>query len=462
MKRWIFLPGGLLVVALVAGAGYLGYLSSNATTDKVIQAPPTVAATRGDVVLSVTAPGSAVATHQEELSMGVSGQLGEVTVHPGDAVKKGQVLASMNDPAAFQAAVASARLQVTQAKNALDDLVSAAPQASAQAQLALAQAEKAVADAQHARDLLDYSRGQNGNVDAAWAEYYLAQDAYNRLLDQFNKLANLSVTDPARASAQSALVAAQQLMQQREAAVNWYTSGPSANDIAQADANLALAKAGLSAAQGKWDRVKTGPDPELLAAAQGILSTAQASLAKAQSDLQKITLTAPFDGVVTGVPAANGQTVSDATPILTLTDPQALEVDATVVEVDLPLVAVGQSVTLYFDALPNATITGKVARIVPKRLTGAQANYMIAISLDSIADHLVDGMSADASIVIDQRQGVLRLPRSVVRARSDGTAQVSVWTGLASVKRDIRVGLKGDSFTEVLSGLNEGDQVVAQ
>ncbi len=103
-----------------------------------------------------------------------------------------------------------------------------------------------------------------------------------------------------------------------------------------------------------------------------------------------------------------------------------------------------------------------MSRIVPQRLSGAQANYLIAIRLDSIPDHLVDGMSVDASIVIDQRQNVLRLPRSVVRARSDGTATVDVWNGAATVKREITVGLKGDSFTEILSGLQAGDLVVAQ
>jgi len=462
MKRWMILPVALLVIVVVAGAGYLGFASSPKSTNNAVQAPPTVPVSRGDVTLSVTAPGSAVNTRQVGLSMGVSGQLGQVLVRPGDAVKTGQVLARMSDPASFQAVVASAQLQVAQAQKALDDLVAAAPQATAQAQLALAQADKAVADAQHARDLLDYARGLNGNADAAWAEYYLAQDDYNRVLDRFNKLLNLSPTDPARASAQTELVAAQQLLQQKKAIVDWYTSGPSSNDIAQADANLALAKAGQAVAQQKWDQVKNGPDPDLLAEDQASLSTAQTALAKAQSDLQKVELKAPFDGVVTDVTGSDGQTVSDGATVLTLTDPKALEVDATVVEQDFPLVAVGQSVTVYFDALPEATLTGKVARIVPKRLSGAQANYMIAISLDSIADHLVDGMSADASIVIDQRSGVLRLPRSVVRARSDGTAQVSVWNGVSIVKREITVGLKGDSFTEVLSGLNEGDLVVAQ
>ncbi len=462
MKRWIIIGAIVLVLGAVGGAGYLGYLSSTAHAEAEVQAPPTVAASVGSVILSVTAPGSAVNMHQADLSMGVSGQLGQILVHAGDVVKQGQALARMGNPEAFQAAVTSAELQVLQAQKTLDDLVNSAPQAAAQAQLALAQAQKAVTDAQHARDLLNYSRGQNGNADAAWAEYYLAVNAYNQALDRYNRVQNLAVDDPARASAQAALVTAQQAMDQKQAVVNWYTSGPSANDIAQADAALALAKANLAAAQANYDRLKNGPNPQALKSAQYTLQDAQASLAEAQSSLKKVELAAPFDGVVTSVAAADGQMVSDGATILTLTDPRALEIDATVVEEDFPLVAVGQKVTLYFDALPEANVTGVVSRIVPQRLSGAQANYLIAISLDSIPDHLVDGMSVDASIVIDRRQNVLRLPRSLVRARSDGTAVVDVWNGQAVEKRTIEVGLKGDSYTEITGGLQAGDLVVAQ
>ncbi len=462
MKRWIIIGGVVLALGVMAGAGYLGYLSSAAHAEDGVQAPPTVAASSGDVVLSVTAPGSAVNTHQADLAMGVSGQLGQVLVHAGDVVKKGQVLARMSSPETFQAAVTSAELQVLQAQKALDDLVNSAPQAAAQAQVNLAQAQKAVTDAQNARALLNYSRGQNGNADAAWAEYYLAVDTYNKALDRFNKVQNLSVDDPPRASAQAALVAAQQYMQQKKAVVDWYTSGPSANDIAQADGALALAKANLATAQVNYDRLANGPDPQALKSAQYTLQAAQDALGQANSNLQKVELVAPFDGVVTSVAATDGQMVSDDAAILTLTDPRALEVDATVVEEDFPLVAVGQKVTLYFDALPEADVTGVVSRIVPQRLSGAQANYLIAISLDNVPDHLVDGMSVDASIVIDQRQNVLRLPRSLVRARSEGTAVVEVWNGLAIEKRTVEVGLKGDSYTEILSGLKAGDLVVAQ
>jgi len=66
-------------------------------------------------------------------------------------------------------------------------------------------------------------------------------------------------------------------------------------------------------------------------------------------------------------------------------------------------------------------------------------------------------MSVDGSIVIAQKDNVLRLPRAVVRARPDGTAQIQVWAHGQIEKRQVKVGLKGDSYTEILSGLSAGE-----
>jgi multidrug efflux pump subunit AcrA (membrane-fusion protein) len=57
---------------------------------------------------------------------------------------------------------------------------------------------------------------------------------------------------------------------------------------------------------------------------------------------------------------------------------------------------------------------------------------------------------------------VLRLPRELVRVRSDGTAQIKVWNGQQIEQRMITVGLRGDSFVEVLAGLREGERVVSE
>jgi multidrug efflux pump subunit AcrA (membrane-fusion protein) len=56
----------------------------------------------------------------------------------------------------------------------------------------------------------------------------------------------------------------------------------------------------------------------------------------------------------------------------------------------------------------------------------------------------------------------LRLPRALVKTRSDGTAQVEVWLGDRAELRTIKVGLRGDVFVEILEGLREGEAVVGE
>ena len=72
------------------------------------------------------------------------------------------------------------------------------------------------------------------------------------------------------------------------------------------------------------------------------------------------------------------------------------------------------------------------------------------------------GMTADSSIIITQRQDVLCLPRAVVRASGEGKAQLDVWNGTTKERRIVTVGLRGDSYVEILSGLQLDEKVVTQ
>ena len=132
MKKWRIIIAVVLVLALIAGAGYLGIRSNQVSADnQSVQAPPTVAVTVGNVVQSVDAPSQLVSMQEVNLQMGVSGTLLSVAVQPGDSVKQGQVLATIGDQDQYEAAVASAQLQVLQAQKVLDDLIAKAPQATA-------------------------------------------------------------------------------------------------------------------------------------------------------------------------------------------------------------------------------------------------------------------------------------------------------------------------------------------
>ena len=183
----------------------------------------------------------------------------------------------------------------------------------------------------------------------------------------------------------------------------------------------------------------------------------------AEADLAAATLTAPFRGVVLDVMAREGDLVQPGMPIALLSDPSAVEVRTKVIEEDLPLVNVGQAVELFFDAQPDDAVVGRVTRIVPQRVPDENRPlYYVYVSLDEPPEGVVPGMTADASIIVAERESVVRLPRAVIRGSLGGEAKVNVWADGRQQERKIKLGLRGDVNAEVLDGLIEGDRVVAE
>jgi HlyD family secretion protein len=215
-------------------------------------------------------------------------------------------------------------------------------------------------------------------------------------------------------------------------------------------------------ARAELAQLAAGPSAADLRQAAAAVQLAELSLTRAESDLQAATLVAPFDGTVLEVRAGPGEMIAAGQGLIRLADDSGLEVEATVIEEDLPLVQSGQKVELFFDAQPDAQVLGSVARVVPQRLPGDRPLYPIYITSLELPEGLVAGMTADASIVVDSRQDVLRLPRALVRARSDGTATVQLWTGSEVEERTVQVGLRGDLYIEILDGIAQGEEVVAQ
>ena len=178
--------------------------------------------------------------------------------------------------------------------------------------------------------------------------------------------------------------------------------------------------------------------------------------------LDHMELKAPFSGVLIEADAVANRPYHADDLLFVMIDPKALEVKANVTQEDYPLLEVGQGAQVYFDARPEVTAEGKVDRIVPKLVQGDSSTYDIFISLPEIPDGLVDGMTADANVIIASRPEVLCLPRSLVHASSDDKAIVQVWNGTGTESRSITTGLRGDANIEILSGLEEGEQVVVK
>ena len=296
---------------------------------------------------------------------------------------------------------------------------------TSQAQLDLIEAQEALEKLQKHRTALDYPRATDDFLKDLRRRVKAAKDTIDSLNDSYK-----NTDDPMmRSQLLAALTNAKSELKTLESNLNWYVSKPTENDIVQADSELALAQA-------KYDVAK--------------------------AVLESLEIKAPFDGIVFEASAQAGQTYQAETALFKIGDPKALEVKANITEEDYPIVSVGQAVEVFFDARADVTVKGKVDRIIPKRIEGDRPLYNIYISLNNVPDGLADGMTSDTAITIAKRENVLCLPRAAVRASSASTTTVKVWDGVQEVTKEIKVGLRGDTYVEIISGLSEGEQVVTR
>jgi HlyD family secretion protein len=446
MRRRALVFGVVLVIGMVAGAGYLGLQSVQGKDTPGLETPSTVEVTRGDVQTTVTAPGHLLNTREALLAFGVSGKLAQVCVQPGLKVSAGEVLAQLDQaPLLENVMIAQANLDAAQAR--VDQLQAGpSPAEWAAARLALVSAEARL------RELI--AGPTAAEISAAEAEVATTRNELQHLR---------SLPDPsALIQAQAQLDKAAAALQQAQAAYDQVAGMPNIGMLPQ---SLALQQATIDyqeKARAELAQLAAGSSAADRRQAEAARQLADLSLSKVQAELEAATLVAPFDGIVLEVRAGPGEMIAAATGLILLADDSRLEVEATVIEEDLPLVQVGQLVELFFDSQPEVQVQSSVARIVPQRLPGDRPLFSVYVTIADPPRGLVAGMTADASIVVDSRQDVLRLPRVLVAARADGTATVQVWTGSEAVERTLQVGLRGDVYVEILGGIDEGEKVVAQ
>jgi macrolide-specific efflux system membrane fusion protein len=340
---------------------------------------------------------------------------------PGNLVNVNQ--AEVNMPT--EGRLSSVNVRVGDKVQAGQILAELDPVTTTQAQLDLLEAEKELDTLQKRRTSLDYPRATNDFIKDLRRQIKAAKQTVSALDDGAKKAEDAMVRSQLLAS----LTTAKENLKSLESKLNWYTSKPTENDVLAADSELALAQA-------KYDAAK--------------------------AVLESLEIKAPFDGIVFEVSAEAGQTYHAEAALFTIGDPKALEVVANITEEDYPIVSVGQSVEVYFDARPEVTVKGKVERIIPKRIEGDRPLYNIYVELNEIPDGLADGMTSDTAITIAKHAGVLCLPRAVVRASSGDTTTVKVWDGLQEVTQEIKLGLRGDTYVEIVSGLDEDEQVVTR
>jgi multidrug efflux pump subunit AcrA (membrane-fusion protein) len=206
-------------------------------------------------------------------------------------------------------------------------------------------------------------------------------------------------------------------------------------------------------------------------------------LNRLEKNVAYCTLLAPDDGIVVYVNQTNGWgrveqaieegvTVRQDQPIFQLPDPRRLRVKVRVNETKVAMVRPGQECRIVIDAFPDRTLHGKVTDVtaIATPVNGPFSDvrvYFALVSIEEGFDDLRPGLSAEVSFLSDRRRQVERLPLSAVRS-IEGESFVAVPDRSKGTRREVpyrwqkvELGLSGPEFVEVISGVRQGDRVVA-
>lgn len=211
---------------------------------------------------------------------------------------------------------------------------------------------------------------------------------------------------------------------------------------------------------------KAAARPADVALAEADILSAEAALLRARAALENRIIRAPRSGVITRVDAKLGELAQPAKSVFVIQDLGNMYLKANVNETNVGELAVGQEVSLTFDALGGErTFKGVLSEIDPAgTIVSGVVNYQITASFDPISE-VRSGMTANMTITTGTKSGVLAIPRRAIIER-DGTFFVRKVTDTMSGEYgevEIVKGFEGDAgLTEVVSGLSEGDTIVIQ
>jgi len=189
-------------------------------------------------------------------------------------------------------------------------------------------------------------------------------------------------------------------------------------------------------------------------------------------DLERYAVVAPMDGMVVRQAIWRGGEMSlvregdqlfPGQLFLKIMDTSKMQVEAEINQAESHLVRIGQKARIGLDAFPEASYEGRVSSIgALARVTGFQGNYVrkipIRIEIDRVDERLIPDLSAYADILVDQVEGVVRVPRAAVFEEA-GASYVYLKRGEKFERRPVDLGFRNHTEVAVLSGVNAGDEV---
>lgn len=240
--------------------------------------------------------------------------------------------------------------------------------------------------------------------------------------------------------------------------------------MSSADEKLSSAKTALAVAQNELSLSKAGATSDAILSERAKLTAAEAKVSQLEAQLSNTYIISPIDGVVASRNVDPGETVSisgasgsSASPAFTVISKSKFEIKANVSELDVGRLKIGNHADIVLDAFgPNEHFDASLSRIDPgETIVGNSPAYGVVLQFVDDKGKVLSGMTANAKIVSEEKDGVLAIPASVIKHR-DGKEYVDVYMGDEGTKEfEIVTGIEGtDSFIEVISGVKEGDRIL--
>ena len=433
----------LLVLAVVALISFAAYKSR--TKPKGIEVTIEQVEKR-TIKETVSASGKVFPETEIKISSDVSGEIVELLIEEGDSVAANQLLARI-DPDAFQSQVERGEASVNSAKAQAANSKSGIARAEAQVTQAKAQAEQIEVQIINARAIHERNEPlyKDGTISKA---------------DFDNSLSSLQALE----------------------------------------ANLRSAKANIKTTEANQEAAI-----QQLKAAEFSIKSSQASLRELKTSLRRTNIYAPANGVVSKLSVEQGERVvgtlqMTGTEMMRIANLDAIEVQVDVSENDVLRVSLGDATEIDVDASLDRKFTGKVSEIANSASNNTSnslasdqvTNFVVKVLIhpDSYKDLMTGGkrfpfrpgMSASVEINTQTKENVLSIPIQAVTTReekneedeNDGKAKkvsnaneeealkevVFLMSSRKAKMQEVKTGIQDDTYIEVISGINEGDEVV--
>jgi multidrug efflux pump subunit AcrA (membrane-fusion protein) len=413
-RRWIWLGAAVVVLALLA-YGVVRALTADGAEES--KAAETVAVDKGAVTTEVATTGTLAAAQTRSLSFAVDGTVETVKVRAGTTVTAGQVLATVDDDDARQA--------VDDAQDALDT----------------------------AEDALDTAENAGSTTTSTGCNAAAAYRLPTTATGSAPASASPSATATAGPTAAPTKTATAKPTATRSSSSGGKTG--TGTGTGSGTGSGTCSGSGTSNGGGQQGGSQNSGTDAILSAQQRV-NSAEVALDEAEDALDGATITAPIAGRILTVGGKVGSQVNSGSAFITLADIYDMQISASFPEADADHLAVKQKAVITLADKPGETFDATLVVVDPVGTSdGTLTKFGAVLSFVDAPKDLLVGQSAQVKVTTGSKEDVVRVPSTAVHNVSGTSATVQ--KDGAEVK--VQIGLRGDQYTEITSGVTEGDVI---